>query len=543
MKENRVLLKNGREAILAEYKEQLVYEYKGNPLIEALPNILSKDEIASGLAVYPYFDEDERNLPNEIRMHCIQRIFQFFQPAAKHIDLEQRFSRAIRQGYVSRNILSPQYAKDLVEGYEAIVNKNLNFETKTIKTKASGFTIMGLSGIGKTTAIERVLSLYPQIIIHSQYKGTNLSMHQLSWMRLECPFDGSLKGLCISFFINIDDLLGTNYYQKYGKGSRLSANAMLPIVAQIARTCGLGVLIIDEIQNLSTLKSGGSDKMLNFFVELVNTIGIPVILIGTMKAIPILQKEFRQARRGSGQQGDLIWDKMDNDGVWKIFLKSMFKYQWTRKQAKLTREISNTLYKESQGIADVAVKLFAMSQIYAISSREEIVTVDIIKKVAKDNLKLLKPMLDALESGDIKKIAKYEDLRPVNINDFINEHIGIAKKYEEAKILKNKQRKSKQQIITDLKEEAFTKLLMLGIDKVKVKKYLKDMQINESISVNSIVESVYKKFISESDEKYTEINKNINHMKKEGDESDLRNIVDNNKDVSAYEALKSKGYI
>jgi len=36
-------------------------------------------------------------------------------------------------------------------------------------------------------------------------------------------------------------------------------------------------------------KSGGSEKMLNFFVNLVNNVGVPVVLVGTPKAVKVLQ--------------------------------------------------------------------------------------------------------------------------------------------------------------------------------------------------------------------------------------------------------------
>ena len=78
-------------------------------------------------------------------------------------------------------------------------------------------------------------------------------------------------------------------------------------MSQVARHTGLGMLVIDEIQHLKQAKSGGSEKMLNFFVTLVNTIGVPVVLIGTTKAMSVLQSEFSQARRGSGQ-GDMVWE-------------------------------------------------------------------------------------------------------------------------------------------------------------------------------------------------------------------------------------------
>ena len=85
MTNNKIQLKNGQEAVLAEYKQQKVREYRGNPLIEALPKILSDAEVASQLTVYPNIIEEERNYPSEVRMHCIQRLFQYFQPFPIHL--------------------------------------------------------------------------------------------------------------------------------------------------------------------------------------------------------------------------------------------------------------------------------------------------------------------------------------------------------------------------------------------------------------------------------------------------------------------------
>lgn len=541
MKNKIIQLKNGQEAILAEYKEQQVPEYRGNPLIEALPPIFSGTEVGNRLTVYPNIDDNERDYPAEIRMHCIQRIFQYFQPFPTHLDLERRLSRIIRQGYLSRNILSPEYTRSLVEGHEAILAKNLHNSSQTIKTTSSGFTMIGFSGIGKTSSIDRILSLYPQIIVHSQYKGVNISMYQLTWLKLECPFDGSIKGLCMEFFIKVDSLLGTNYYKKYGIGSKIAANAMLPIIAQIARNCGIGVLIIDEIQHLNLAKSGGSEKMLNFFVTLVNTIGIPVVLIGTMKARSILQSEFRQARRGSGQ-GDLVWENMKNDETWKLFINGLFKFQWTKKPIELTDKMRDTLYEESQGIIDIAVKLYAMSQIEVISKRREKVTPNTIKKVAKEHFKLVRPMLKALKSGDIKKIAKYEDLISIDINEFCRNKISDMKKREELEILKGIQVSINKE---NIQNDILMKLAYLGVQENEAKKYLTEIKIdNSNMDIDEVVRLVYKKYIDNYQEENKKNIYSYNDSKDvvSEDKSDLRNIVDN-KESSAYDVLKSNGII
>lgn len=401
----------------AEYRDPVVPDYKGNPVIEALPPIWSPHELIDMLTVDPGFHEGEREMDIQHRFHCVWRLFDYFQPLETHIDIEQRISRAIRQGYLSKNPLAPPYAARFTQGYEMIRERSEDFKAHyTGRSTAFGFTIIGISGVGKTTAVEKILSLYPQTIQHSQYKGRPLCLTQLAWIKIDCPFDGSLKGLCLNFFEAVDGILSTDYLKKFLKGVH-TIDALLPRMAQIANLHSLGMLVIDEVQHLSLAKSGGAEKALNFFVTLVNTIGVPVILIGTTKALPILQGDFRQARRGSGQ-GDLLWDRMKNDASWDIMLEAMWKNQWTKNAVPLTREFQDTVYNESQGIIDIAVKLYAMAQIKAIATGTETFTPGTIREAAAEKLLLVKPMLDALRSGDARKLAQFEDIGPISIEDY-----------------------------------------------------------------------------------------------------------------------------
>lgn len=421
---------DGTLAALAEYTDQPLVEYKGNPLIEALPPILSKEDFVEAVCEYPAFDGSERDLHPSVRLHCVERLLRFFQPLERHIELEQKISRLIRQGYLARNPLAPIYAARLKQLNQSIrdarVEKVVSFERHVnAPSSATGFTIIGVSGVGKSTAISRVLGLYPQIILHSEYQGAPLSFYQIVWLKLDCPHAGSLKGLCIDFFLEIDKLLGTNYHAKFGSRQN-SEDMMLARMAQIASTHCLGVLVIDEIQHLSTAKSGGSDKMLNFFVKLVNTIGVPVIRIGTNKALPVLQGDFRQARRGTGE-GGVYWDRLSRETkrgeeIWRFFVETFFEYQWTRKPAALDDELDDVLYEESQGIVDIAIKLFMIAQWRAIALGTEVITPALVKQVAADSLHLVRPMIAALKSGDPERIAKYSDIKPLDIGDFYEQY-------------------------------------------------------------------------------------------------------------------------
>ncbi|WP_253199331.1 AAA family ATPase [Clostridium tagluense] len=544
---NSIYLPNGGIAVKAIYNEQMLDEYNGNPLIEALTPILSKEEVIDELSIYPYFEEKERDLDAKYRLHCVQRLFQYFEPLNKHIEIEQRFSRVIRQGYLARNPLAPEYSENLQNGYKAIklgqytLNSNSEF-----RTTASGFTIIGISGIGKTTTVGRILSMYPQIIVHSKFKGQHLNLYQISWLKLDCPFDGSIKGLCINFFNSVDRLLGTNYYNKFGTG-RNSVDTMMPRMSQIASLHCIGVLIIDEIQHLSLAKSGGSDKMLNFFVTLVNTIGIPVILIGTTKALPILQGEFRQARRGSGQ-GDLVWDRMRNDMSWELLLTGMWELQWTRKHCDLDKEIIDAIYYESQGIIDLAIKVFAMAQLKAIATGKELISIDMIHQVANESLKLVKPMLDALRSGKLHEIAKYQDIMPVDIEGFYQEQLSKVDFNKKINEIKERKKDKKQNTTENLAEEAIFKLVQLGIEVSEAKGYVEKVIKDNSNMVDEtlIVKEAFKIYIKLENKKATldkasKIKNTINNMNKK----DLRYLVGEGKKQNqiAYEALNSAGYI
>lgn len=536
-------LVGGIEAAIASYSpDEYIEEYKNNPFIEALPPILSQEDVIERLSVYPSYDEKEREYDTKRRIHLTQRLYQYFQPLSLHFDLEDRFSRTIRQGYLSRNPLSKDYASSLKNGSKVVKNPSLGFNNTDFRSTASGFTIMGVSGIGKTTSIDRVLSLYPQVILHSDYNGVDLNLLQISWLKLDCPYDGSVKALCINFFAKVDSLLGTQYSMKFTSGQNTTAT-MLPRMAQVCTLHGIGVLVLDEIQHLST--RGGSEQLLNFFTTLVNVIGIPVIMIGTMKALGALQGQFRQARRGSGQ-GDMVLDRMEKDDNWDILIEGMWEYQWTKTPTELTEELKDVLYEESQGITDIAIKLYIMAQIQAMTStKKEIITPAMIKQVAKSNFKLVKPMLDALKSGNLEKLAKYEDITPVDIDSFVTNRISDLEMKERVSLLKKKKSEvADKNQKNKVKEDILTRLAILGIDDKNIGSFIdKILKENTSIDVNEIVKRIYTEAILNKKEATVKpkpaikvSNSKTTHV--------LKDIVTVNKGIKTiHQALLDEGYI
>lgn len=410
---NKIFLSNGMEAQEAIYHEFPVEEYNDNPLIKALPLLIDKRMIIKNLMINPKIKEEERLLDSPYRLHIVQRLYKLFQPVPIHIDIWNMLFTLIMQGYLARNPFDKKYKSYINERGKNIINRNYEINNNlNFRTTASCATIIGISGMGKTTTVNRVLSNLPQIIVHNKYNNHQFTQIQLTWLKLETPHNSSLKALCLQYFMKIDELLGTNNFKKY-VSRNLSVDAMLPLMGQVAQNIGLGMLVIDEIQHL---RNRGGEQIMNFFVTLINSFGIPLVIIGTPASYRLFQNEFRIARRITGN-GEIIWNNMKNDDEFKLFLNGIWKYQWTKKPVSLSKEVIDIIYEETQGVSDLVVKLFINSQIRAINGGSEKITVKLIKSVAKEQFKLMRPMINAMKSGNPYKIQQFEDIKTILINE------------------------------------------------------------------------------------------------------------------------------
>lgn len=409
--ENIIILKGDTEK--ANYKIQSIEEYLNNPFIEALPNIFSEDDVIDRFSVTPIIDKKDRDMASNLRYHIVKRAKNFVQPLPVHFKVERRLSTLIRRGYLARNPIDRSYLERIrilneLRDDRVYDNAILEERMSNIRSTADSMAIIGISGIGKTTAIERLLLMYPQIIKHEEYREENFSRTQLVWLKIDCPHDGNLSTLCKSFFKAIDDLLGTRYLEKFGYTNRVTSTMMLHMTS-LASIYGIGVLVIDEIQHLLNSKND-MEEMLNFFVTLSNTVGIPTVLIGTSKAQKIFKGNFRQARRAASE-GSIIWDRMDKESEeWSFFLETLWDFQCLKENTILTDKIRDAFYDECQGITAVAVNLFILAQERSLSEEKEKITVEILRATAKEDLHMIQPMIKALRNNNMVEVMKYEDI-------------------------------------------------------------------------------------------------------------------------------------
>lgn len=436
---------------VAVYKQQKISEYAGNPLIEALPPILeSEDEVIDAFYNFPFISEEEKRLSPRLKSHILWRVKSFLQPLPAHIRLESIVSTLIRNSYKSRNPLDAQYKRKM-----QVLNQMKSLDSCTaddVETAYQGFSttaecaiINGVSGAGKTTAINRTLHLYPQVIRHQSYDDKPLTRTQIVWLKVDCPFDGNFATLCRSVFKEIDKLTGERWLEKYGYLTR-STSTMVMHLTTLLTNYNVGVLVIDEIQYLSKLKDEAVD-MLDFFVTLTNMFSVPIIFIGTSNFKRLFQTNFRLARRvqsgGYIEMGPLKKDSVE----WDTLLESLWEFNVLDEETELTEKIREVFYDECQGVISIAVMLFMCAQSRALLNQMKKLTLAIITETAANDLRFTQPMIVALRSGDPLKIAAFDDIRidEEYVWKNIQHDIEMEERVNDAIAAKKQDMKSKRQ--------------------------------------------------------------------------------------------------
>lgn len=362
-------------------RDDVLSLYRGNPLIEALPAAPDMRELIQKLQCLPAYDREkdpQQSSPNRLEM--LEGLRFFFQPLPRHFHLTQDIFSMIRSGYVGR---CPSWGKPTISVPDPAMESA---------------ALIGPSGTGKSFSLRHELRLIDQVILHSNYCGRVVSETQVCWLRVECPHDASPRGLCCAIFEKLDAVLGTQYAREFGS-DRSTANKMIPGVATLASLHYIGLLVIDEIQNLLNRKTRASVELLDFIVRIVNDFGVPVLMVGTSEAGDFLSKDFRVTRRTTGLLQPHWGRLVEDEHEWTLFTNALWKYQYVRSFTPLTSDLRHLIFELTQGIPDLVVKLYYLAQRHAINEGIEQITSNLLEKVNETSLVQNRAYLNILRSG------------------------------------------------------------------------------------------------------------------------------------------------
>lgn len=373
------------------------------------------EELKEALAIYPQYNDSIREASKAERLLALNQIFDIYYPSSMAAEIYSKLYlayiramqkkntlTAIRQGYENRKAARGQHYQGIIGGSDS-------------------FTIVGVSGIGKSSAISRAISIISKDA-YTEQEDTKI----ISFLMVQTPGDSSLKGLLLEMLRSIDAILDTKYYADAIR-SRATVDMLIGMVSQVClnHVC---VLIVDEAQNLVAAKNG--QTLVNALVQLINNSGISLCFVGTPECSVFFESAFQLARRSIG----LSYSALAYDDYFRSLCQVVFSYQYTAKASTLTEDMISWLYLHSGGITAVVVGLIQAAQEIAILEDSEELSLETLGQAYKRRMAMLHGYLSESRScfGNYSGALDKLDLKVV-AEDTGTEETTIAEIVEKAK--------------------------------------------------------------------------------------------------------------
>ncbi len=338
-----------------------------------LPEMKSGNELISALSIIPEYDETICQQNQAVRLMALSDLYQIYIPSQMSLEIYSKLYLALLRSMQKKG--TQMAIKQRYENYKAIQQQSYS----GILGGSDSFTIIGTSGIGKSSAISRAISLITENrIIETDKPYTKI----IPCLIVQCPFDSSVKGLLLEILRKVDEELGTDHYIHAIKSRASTTDMLIGAVSSIALN-NIGMLVVDEIQNVVNSKNGKS--LIGALTQLINNSGISICMVGTPESTVFFEQAMQLARRSVGLQ----YTTMKYDEYFQSFCKVIFKYQFLKNRTEITAAITEWLYEHSAGVISVVVSLIHDAQEIAILTGKEVLNLDTLNEVYQQRLSLL----------------------------------------------------------------------------------------------------------------------------------------------------------
>lgn len=343
-----------------------------NDILKLLPDMKSGDDLFSALSELPDYDDSIRNRSQAERLIALSDLYKFYIPSLMTIEIYSKIYLALLrslQKKITRNTVLQQN-----ENYRGLQRGSYS----GIIGGSDSFTIIGTSGIGKSTAIDRSISLLTANgIIETEKPYRRI----IPCIVVQCPFDSSVKGLLLEILRKVDESIGSDYYNKSLK-VRVTTDMLIGSVSQVAIN-HIGLLVVDEIQNVVNSKNGRN--LVGMLTQLINNSGISICMVGTPECSIFFEQALQLARRSLGLQ----YSALPYNEFFSNVCNTLFSYQYTQGKTEITEAITEWLYEHSGGIIAVVVSLIHDAQEIAILGGKELLCLETLNMAYKKRMALL----------------------------------------------------------------------------------------------------------------------------------------------------------
>jgi len=353
-------------------------------IIHILPPMRAGEDLFSALEVLPKYDESICTAEVPVRLMALSDLYRIYVPSQMSLEIYSKMYLALLRSLKKKGTKLAVQQKN--QNHKAVIQQ----EYSGIMGGSDSFTIIGASGIGKSSAISRAITLITE---NRVIEVGNPYTKIIPCICVQCPFDSSVKGLLLEILRKVDEMIDSKYYQNALR-ARTTTDMLIGSVSQVALN-HIGLLVVDEIQNVCNSKNGKS--LVGMLTQLINNSGISICMVGTPESAMFFEQAVQLARRSLG----LRYDVMEYGTDFRRFCEIVFSYQYVKQRAYQKRlsmlhgfihieqkkQTSKPKRKESVTVTDVRTSVkekysgdFTIADLVSVARDEDMDIVQLLKE-------------------------------------------------------------------------------------------------------------------------------------------------------------------
>ena len=377
-------------------------------IIHILPTMKSGDDLFSALEVLPKYDEAIREAEVPVRLMALSDLYRIYVPSNMSLEIYSKMYLALLRSLQKKGTKMAVQQKN--QNHKAVIQQ----EYSGIMGGSDSFTIIGSSGIGKSSAISRAITLITENrVIEVENPYTKI----IPCICVQCPFDSSVKGLLLEILRKVDEVIESKYYQNALR-ARTTTDMLIGSVSQVALN-HIGLLVVDEIQNVCNSKNGKS--LVGMLTQLINNSGISICMVGTPESAVFFEQAMQLARRSLG----LRYDVMEYGTDFRNFCEIVFSYQYVKQKTEITDGIMEWLYEHTSGNISVVVSLIHDAQEIAILNGKEVLNLESLNEAYQKRLSMLHGFIHIEQKRQTSKPKKKVSIVVTDVRTSVKEkHSG-----------------------------------------------------------------------------------------------------------------------
>ena len=378
-----------------------------NNIINQLPSMKMGEELKEALAVLPEYDESIKSASITERLLALSNIYDIYIPSNMSVEIYSKIYLSMLRSLQNKE--GTIAIKQRYENYNIIKHK----EHKGIIGGSDSYTIIGISGVGKSTAIGRAISVATKnIVIEVEEPAHKI----IPCVICQCPHDCSVKSMLLDILRNVDEVIGTNYCERSIKAGA-TTDMLIGNVSTVALN-HIGLLVIDEIENVVNHRNG--DMLVAMLTQLINNAGISICLVGTPETELFFEQTAYLARRALG----LRYEALPFNNAFIEFCRVVYGYQYVKNAESFSEGVAMWLYEHSKGVPALVISLLHDVQEMVILDGTEKITISALEELYRKQygmitklkpIKFQKPKQEVFKVAELSQVEIKEDVSIIEV--------------------------------------------------------------------------------------------------------------------------------